>query len=194
MPSTYVLRLRSTAQLDSVALSCDNFATAPATIALSEHIRVAFSTVGMPEADLGHGELTGTALEIWNRTARAVLDEASDSDSQTFFVRHIHSPDLPRTVQIRTRTEVMSQWLAHPLLFTQLHHCVSTVFGTDDAVFHVLGPDAVVATQGDIDVHQLDHTGLDINPDCFFPQLRFHQGFPVASELVAPQAEVPISL
>lgn len=189
------LHLRSTADIDVAALSSAGFSTAPATIALSERIRVAFTAAGQPDCILGHADLADrghSTLSAWNDAAQSIVDQAGDASTSSFLVRHLHSPQLPRTIQIRVRAGKASEWLAHPLLFTRMHRCATKVFGSEAAFFHVLGPDTVVASFADItpDViaAEFPRLGLEIKEGYFFPSLRCHQGFPVDSSLLSPAA------
>lgn len=187
------LCLRSTADLDMAALSSEGFAAAPATIALSENIRVAFSPAQEPERILGHAELAALGLSpltAWKSIAERIVDDACDADAASFLVRHLHSPHLPRTIQIRVRAGAASEWIAHPLLFSRLQRCATKVFGSDTAYFHVLGPDVVIASAADITPAafrtELPRLGLTTRADYSFHSLRFYQGFPVDSALIDP--------
>lgn len=79
-PPQLMLRLCQTAELEATALSSRSFGVTPASIALSEHIRVAFSPRGTQEGlhnVLGHQQLSSsgaTTLQVWNRIATAPLD------------------------------------------------------------------------------------------------------------------------
>lgn len=183
MHNTIILRLRRTLQLDSTLLSCEDFAGMPATVALSEHIRVAFAYHSSPDSDLGFRDLARPALEVWNAVARRLLDAASDFESSSFLVRHVHDRRLPRTIQIKTREADISQWLAHPLLFTSLNSCATKVLGSPDISFHVLGNNCVIATLGEVPDEVLKNLSLPVDSEYFFPRLRYYKGFPVESDL-----------
>lgn len=192
---TLSLRLRNTADLDTAALSSTGFASSPATIALSENIRVAFTSTNDPDRILGHADLADlglTALSAWNKVAERIVDTACDDTVASFLVRHLHSPALPRTIQIRVRAGLVSEWVAHPLLFGRLQRCATKVFGSNTAYFHVLAPDVVLASATDITPDALsaaiEEFQLPAEPDHIFPSLRFYQGFPVDSTLIHPPA------
>lgn len=192
---TLSLRLCSTADLDMAALSSTGFASSPATIALSEDIRVAFTTDNDPDRVLGHADLAAlglTALSAWNKVAERIVDTACDNTVASFLVRHLHFPELPRTIQIRVRAGRVSEWVAHPLLFGRLQRCATKVFGSDTAYFHVLAPDVVLASSAEITPDALSAAikefDLTTEPGHIFPSLRFYQGFPVDSALIDPPA------
>lgn len=179
--SHLALRLCTTDTVDIAALSHHHFGATPATIALSEELRVAFVASHLPDRVLGYGDLAAmglTTITAWDKVASSLAGDFSS----TFLVRHLHTPHLVRAIHIRAVEASTSEWLAHPALFARLHQCARQKLGTPKTHFHVLDVDTVIATDRPVPEHQLREAatdlGIEIAEDYFFPGLTYFQGFP----------------